>query len=63
MPVENSKPVIFLAFANDASRPLAKLVNEYRNLMEVLKQAENVGLCEKQAGPNVQPILQTREVR
>lgn len=46
---DNSRPVIFLAFANavdDNVTFLRKLSVEKRRLCEVLKSAEDAGLCE-----------------
>lgn len=49
MPGGASKPVIFLAFANDrddAVRYLRNLPTEARQLRETVRQAEQAGLCE-----------------
>jgi len=42
----NQKPVIFLAFANDRERYLYNLKLEQRGIREVLRRAEEAGLCE-----------------
>jgi WD40 repeat protein len=47
----NKKPVIFLAFANNASEPLPKLQDEFQNLRTALQGAEDEGLCEVHAEP------------
>lgn len=47
----NTKPVIFLAFANSASRPLPELETEFRNLTNALRAGEQNGLCDVHAEP------------
>jgi hypothetical protein len=46
MSAGTTKPVIFLAFANDRDRYLRNLPEEARQLQRVLGEARRAGLCE-----------------
>lgn len=55
MPIQNKKPVIFLAFADvrdDSVQYLPNLPDEQRQIREALKRARVAGLCEILERPN-----------
>ena len=59
----NSKPLVFLAFANSSANPLPSLAEEWRRLTNIFEAAAQKGICDLLVRPylTVAELLDTFE--